>query len=160
MMDDHRIRSMTDFANAKDCFPQNSISGGVCYFLWDRDHAGDCKFINIIDGKEYVMERSLDEFPVLVRYNEAVGIVRKIKDKGETPLSDIVSSISPFGIPTKARGNDRRNTTFSVPLHSSDGVSFIKPQDVIKGGRYLNSYKVRQGRNTQESCQRMGNLGS
>ena len=32
MMNDRHITKMVDFANAKDCFPQNSISGGVCYF--------------------------------------------------------------------------------------------------------------------------------
>jgi len=142
MMSDRNVRSITDFANAKDCFPQNSISGGVCYFLWDRDNAGPCRFINIIDGKEYSMERSLNEFPVLVRYNEAVSIVRKIAEKQEPSVADIVSPISPFGIPTKVRGSNIKSKIYSVPLHTSAGVSYIKPEEIIKGKDYLNSYKV------------------
>ncbi len=33
MMNDKHITQIVDFTNAKDCFPQNSISGVVCYFL-------------------------------------------------------------------------------------------------------------------------------
>ena len=90
MMSDNRIRVLTDYANAKDCFPQNSISGGVCYFLWDRDYRGACTFTNISAGKEETITRSLSEFPVLVRYNKAVSILHKIRIFKETPLSEIV----------------------------------------------------------------------
>ena len=37
MMDDGHIARIVDYTNAKDCFPDNSISGGVCYFIWDKD---------------------------------------------------------------------------------------------------------------------------
>ena len=32
MMNDRHITKIVDFINSKDCFPQNSVSGGVCYF--------------------------------------------------------------------------------------------------------------------------------
>ena len=32
MMHDSHISKIVDYVNAKDCFPQISISGGVCYF--------------------------------------------------------------------------------------------------------------------------------
>lgn len=37
MMSDNHIVRIVDYANAKECFPQNSIGGGVCYFLRERD---------------------------------------------------------------------------------------------------------------------------
>ena len=37
MLHDNHIRVLTDYFNAEDCFPGVDISGGVCYFLWDRD---------------------------------------------------------------------------------------------------------------------------
>ena len=44
MLNDKRIRIMVDYQNSKECFPDNSISGGVNYFLWDRDNEGECTF--------------------------------------------------------------------------------------------------------------------
>ena len=102
MLQDRRISHMVDYTNAKDCFPGISISGGVNYFLWERDYAGPCEFTNIHDGKSSTLKRYLDEFPVLVRYNEAEQIILKVKAKGESSLSGIVSAMNPFGFPTSA----------------------------------------------------------
>ena len=65
MMADNHIARIVDFANAKDCFPQNSISGGVCYFLRERDIVGDCEFSNVSNGIINTVTRPLNEFQVL-----------------------------------------------------------------------------------------------
>ena len=131
MMTDGRIRVLVDYANAKDCFPQNSISGGVCYFLWDRDHPGDCKFTNIKGERVSSLVRPLNEFPVLVRYNEAVSIIQKAHFQKEKGLSEIVSSLCPYGLPTNYRG---KSAPFkgSLTLYSSEGASYIKREEVTK----------------------------
>ena len=141
MMNDNHIRYLVDYANAKDCFPQNSISGGVCYFLWDRDNSGTCKFVNINGKSQNEMERSLDEFAVLVRYNEAVSIVRKVLSNTNCFISTKVSSISPFGLPTKIRGSETA-TQNSVRMFSSAGESYIDRKQVERGFDYLDSFKV------------------
>ena len=35
MLNDSRLVELHDFPNASDCFPDNAIEGGVCYFRWD-----------------------------------------------------------------------------------------------------------------------------
>ena len=50
MLYDSRIRIIHDFINARDCFPNVEIKGGVNYFLWDRDNSGECKIISHIDN--------------------------------------------------------------------------------------------------------------
>lgn len=47
MLKDKRVRNLVDFTDADDCFPGVDIAGGVCYFLWDRDHEGLCNVKNI-----------------------------------------------------------------------------------------------------------------
>ena len=142
MIEDQRIRVLVDYANAKDCFPQNSISGGVCYFLWDRDHRGVCSITSVKYGEQNTMLRSLNEFPVLVRYNDAVGILRKISGYHEDPLSSIVSSLTPFGLPTNYRGTDQRQRPDDLTLYASNGVSYVRNEEVTKGRQYVNKYKV------------------
>ena len=104
MMEDKHITNLIDFTNAKDCFPQNSVSGGVCYFLWEREQTGLCSFTNISGNKVTTENRSLSEFPVVVRYNAAVDIIRKVRATTNEYLKEIVSPISPFAIPTKVTG--------------------------------------------------------
>ena len=41
MLKDKRFKTLVDFSNSKDCFPGVNIAGGVCYFLWDKEHKGD-----------------------------------------------------------------------------------------------------------------------
>ena len=78
MLNDRRIRKIVDYINAKDCFPENSVSGGVNYFLWDREYSGKCEFTTILNGKEDTAERYLNEFDGFVRYNQAVDILHKV----------------------------------------------------------------------------------
>ena len=79
MMEDSRISKITDFLNAKDCFPTISISGGVCYFLWESKYNGDCCFTSVKNGKKNIMKRRLNKYSVVLRLNEAVSIVEKIE---------------------------------------------------------------------------------
>lgn len=136
------IREMVDYVNAKDCFPQNSISGGVCYFLWDRDHPGDCAFTNISGAKSNTLVRRLDEWPVLVRYNDAVDIIRKVQEAGEPTLDEIGTALMPFGLSTKTRGSADREAEDDLVLHSSAGISYFPRRDLPKGKELLSGYKV------------------
>lgn len=124
MLHDDRIRRIVDYPNAKDCFEGISIGGGVCYFLWDRDHRGDCLFTNINNGKKNTLERNLSEFPVFVRYNEAVSIIKKVNAKGEGSLAGIISSLSPFGIGSAERGSEHPTKDDDLRLLSSKGYGF------------------------------------
>ncbi len=141
MMSDNCISHLVDYTNAKDCFPQNSISGGVCYFAWERKHKGKCHFINIRNGKRTVTERPLNEFPVLVRYNEAVEILHKTRKPKEHLLQEIVSSLTPYGLPTNYRGHEKE-TTDDLTLYSSEGISYMDKKDVTKGFDSIEKYKV------------------
>lgn len=142
MMHEKKLRYLVDFANAKDCFFGTSISGGVCYFLWDEDYCGDCEFTNI-DGKTATtMVRALGEFSVLVRYNEAVGIIRKIRARSRDFLMKDVSVVCPFGLPTKERGTSQREDETDLRVFSSAGIGFIPRSRISMGEDYVDCYKL------------------
>lgn len=142
MMEDSHITHLVDYNNAKDCFPQNSISGGVCYFLRERDRSALCKFTNISNQITTTEYRSLSEFPVVVRYNKAVDIIRKVCQKSDAFLKDIVSPISPFAIPTKTTGLQQPKTISNLTLYTSKGVGYISKSEVLSNTKYIDKYKV------------------
>ena len=77
MVNDKRLRLLYDYEDANTCFPGVHIDGGVSYFLWDRDSPRLCEYTNIHDGQASTMIRNLSEFPVFVRYNEAISVIKK-----------------------------------------------------------------------------------
>lgn len=141
MLNDKRIKVLKDYVNAKDCFPGLSISGGICYFLWNRDHNGLCDFTSVNAGIEDCMPRNLNEFPIFVRYNKAINIIHKIKRLDESSLTSILSSRNPFGIPTNARGKDNPFNS-SYKLISSQGEGFVDKNDILSNSSIADSYKV------------------
>ncbi len=141
MLNDNRIKHLTDYVNSKDCFGTLSIGGGVCYFLWDREYSGLCNFKNYNAGKESNSLRLLNEFPIFVRYNEAINIIHKVLEKQEQSLETILTSRNPFGIPTNARGNEYR-TDEEYILISSKGIGYIHTDAIETNKDIADSYKV------------------
>ncbi|MBU0999457.1 Eco57I restriction-modification methylase domain-containing protein [Patescibacteria group bacterium] len=141
MLGDERILLITDYINAKECFPGVSLGGGACYFLWTRDSKADCNFTNILNGKKDTLVRKLNEFPIFVRYNKATNIIRKIKEKSEKSLSEMVDSRNPFGISSSIRGV-KSSLKDGVTLYSSAGVSYVKRSIVTQSQNKVDRYKV------------------
>jgi site-specific DNA-methyltransferase (adenine-specific) len=85
MLGDTRIRELVDYPAANDVFPGVEVKAGVCYFLWDATHDGDCK-VTTSRGGEIIgpIERNLGEYDVFVRDARAVSILHKVLKKERT----------------------------------------------------------------------------
>ena len=149
MLNSQHISHLVDYQNAKECFPGNSIGGGVSYFLWDANYTGPCKVTNIINGKANTVVRPLNEYPVFIRYNESISIVNKVKAKKESNLVDLISSRNPFGFATNERG-DSKDSKKTIKLISSQGEGYVTPNSVSQGRDSVGKYKVMIGRVTSE----------
>lgn len=147
MLKDRRMMKIIDFTNAKDCFPSASIGGGVCYFLWANNYNGDCLFTNIHDNKKTMLLRNLNEHEILIRYNEAIQIVKKVDNR--VSLAQIISPLSPFGINSSTRGQSSFFTG-GLTLYSSDGVSYVDKNTPITGKEYIDKYKIMISKVTSE----------
>lgn len=158
MKNDKRIRVLVDYTNSKDCFPGLSISGGICYFLWDRDYNGKCRFTNNNNGKLITEERLLNEFPVLVRYNRAISIIRKVLSLKEDSLSSIVGTLMPYGLSTNVRGHKLKQDGDLV-LHASDGITYIEQDLITKGFDTIDKYKVLVSKVSSEHAGEPGKEG-
>ncbi len=157
MLNDKRIKIIHDFPNASDCFPGVEIKGGVCYFLWDKDYAGNCQ-INTHKGDVII---STDERPLLekgadtlIRYNEAISILRKVQKLKENSFSKVISANDPFGFDVRVENSYKRvkpkfkKTPFenSVKFYYNgwqrEGIGFIDKNSVNKNIEWINDYKI------------------
>ncbi len=138
MLNDDRTSTIVDYVDARECFPSVDIAGGVCYFLWEKDHHGDCRVKNVFMGREYVSKRPLNEFDTFIRFGPAVSIVRKVVSQGETSLTTIISATRPFGLQT----SDRPDGFGDLNLISSGGAGKIPSSRVTSGHSMINQWKV------------------
>lgn len=138
MINDLRIRKLVDYTNSSECFPGVDISGGICYFLWERDYEGACEVTNIENGTLNSMMRPLNQFPVLIRDNCAVNILQKVIAKNEPLLKDRVSGQRPFGLRTFARPQE----TGELMLRWNGGVGPFNINDVPAGHDMIDEWKV------------------
>ena len=141
MLKDNKIKVLVDFPNAKECFPEASIGGGVCYFLRDLSYSGLCLIKNVQGASINEMKRSLNQFDIFVRYNEAINIIDKVKSKGEKVLADIVSSRNPFGLSSSTRGIQTKKDNL-ILLISSAGNSYIERNKITQGETLVDKYKI------------------
>jgi hypothetical protein len=149
MLKDKRLSKIVDFVNAKDCFPNTSISGGINYFLWDSEHNSSCEFSYYHDGVKEKMLRNLNEFSIFIRYNNAINIIHKTNLTDIGKISNLVSSRNPFGFPSNKRGEQDKFEN-SISLFSSDGWSYILSSEVDVKNDYFNSFKVMTSKVTSE----------
>ncbi len=138
MLTDRHITHLVDFEDSKDCFSGVDIAGGVCYFLWDRDHVGDCSTESTINGKHYCSSRKLDEFDVFIRNPIAAEIVKKVTARTKETLSARASSQQPFGL----KSNVQFIQDGDLDLRTRNGWGKYKRNLITKNEVWLDKYKV------------------
>ena len=149
MLNDHRIKYLNDFVNAKECFPGVSLGGGVCYFLWDSSYNGKCEVVNTKNGNSNVLHRSLNEYNIFIRDNKALGIIEKVENISKSNISDLIESRNPFGFPSSARG-EQTQSKGDIILHSSNGIGYVSTSSISQGHKYIAKYKIMFSKVTSE----------
>lgn len=145
MLSDHRMRDLVDIPKLYEAFPGVKIRGGVSYFLWDRDHDGPCTVQTIWDGEPVgeSVSRYLDAYDVLVRRNEAVSILEKVRVQGEATLDARVSTGKPFGLRTFFHGEPTSNGLHDpIKLFGSRRVTWVEREQVAANSQWIDDWKV------------------
>lgn len=160
MLNDERLRSIDDYLSASDVFPGVGLKGGICVFLWDRDHSGPCEVKTHFKGeapslaKRELLEGGVDVF---IRFNEGLSILKKVVaiETGQTAsliLQDsqrfdrLVSSRKPFGLETTFKGKPSKVNGNDLLVYQNGGTGFIPRNTVSAGIQYIDKWKIFIGR--------------
>lgn len=146
MINDRRLRRIVDNPKLFDCFPGVEIKGGVNYFLWDRDHDGDCEFSTRLEGQIVsTATRDLrDGYGVLIRDNRAAAIVAKVYERSEKSVSTQVQPRLAFSdrFRTNFRGVSEPTTDADLPIIHNSGVGYVSRTEVERGHELIDKWKV------------------
>ena len=159
MLADNRLRSIADYLSAADVFPGVGLKGGVCYFLWNRDHPGLCNVSThfkdwpVSTSTRPLMENGADIF---IRFNEGLSILKKVMAM-ESDVSDgfvpstsrrfdqLVSSLRPFGFRTYFRGRKKMREG-DVAVYQNGGTGYVAREEVETGTDLIDKWKIYVGR--------------
>lgn len=158
MLGDERVRSIDDFLNASDVFPGVGLKGGVCYFLWDRDHPGACEVTtHFKDEPPSVASRKLLEpgADVFIRFNQGLSILKKVAaaETGQTAsvalpaerrFERLVSSRKPFGLETTFKGRAKKKDG-DLTVYQNGGVSYIARDEISSNLQLIDKWKIYTG---------------
>jgi site-specific DNA-methyltransferase (adenine-specific) len=162
MLADNRTRVIHDYLLVGEAFPGVAIQGGILYFLWNREHSGDCEVVTHYESRVLssatrpLLEPGSDVF---IRYNEAVPILKKIVavEGGaagsvllpeQKRFTNLVSSSKPFGLRTffKVRSDKRKNDIIAYwnggPGFKKAGKGWVSRDDVTEGLNLIDQWKV------------------
>ena len=100
MLNDTHFVVLHDYLNPKECFPNNDIKGGVCYFVWNREHNGKTQIFThssggITKSTRYLKEGDSDIF---IRFEELISIKNKALAHNPKTLDSMVSARKPYGL--------------------------------------------------------------
>lgn len=150
MLKDHRMRELVDMPKLFDAFPGVKIRGGVCYFLWDREYDGSCTVRTLWDGEQVGDARSryLDQYDVLIRRNEAVSVLEKVKayrvgGEAEGTFDTMVLSSKPFGLRTNFHGKAKADgLNDPVRFYGSKRITWVERDEITQNRPAIDQWKV------------------
>lgn len=107
MLTSKHVMKLVSHTNAKDLFPNAEIKGGCCYFLYAKSYCGKCEYELNRDGVKIITERDLGQFNILVREPILAEIVERILSQSDSFVDSLISSDTPFGIPTNPKASSK-----------------------------------------------------
>jgi site-specific DNA-methyltransferase (adenine-specific) len=156
MLNDTRLSKIVDYFDSNECFPGVDISGGVCYFLWQKEYDGPCEVTSVQKGEKSVMTRPLLEkgSDSFVRFNEAISILRRVQKPKENSFANIISANDPFGFDVRVENSYKRvqpkhkkepfkdAVKFYMNGWQRNGIAYIGKSGISKNVQWVDDYKV------------------
>ena len=157
MLHDNRIRKITDYFDASECFPGVEIKGGICYFLWDRDYCGKCEITthrannDVSTSERYLLEPGMTTY---LRNVEQINVLEKVRKFKEPLFTDIVTANDPFGFDVREEGSYKRvkpkfetkkfpgAVSFYYNGWRKDGLGYIQRSSIRKNSELIDKFKI------------------
>lgn len=92
---ENKLDIIHDFADARLCFPNVEIKGGISYFRWNDDSNQYCNFfIHNDKGVTQTMRNlSTENTEILIRDGYMIKILEKVQSKNEAKFNSLISSM-------------------------------------------------------------------
>ena len=135
LKDDGHLQYLVDYKDSRECFENVRVVGGICYFLYNRYHIGDCTIKNIAGNKSSTTTRNIMNTDVIIRDNIGVSILNKVLARASDYMDFYVES-SFFDIKDNNKGYEHKKSESDYEILSSENnsmkIKYIDYNDIQK----------------------------
>lgn len=143
MLTQHKIKKLVDYEDEKQIFPNQTIAGGVCYFLADKEDNKLCEITSVKrDKSSTTTSRELDKLTIFVRDTKALEIIDKIMDEKFYALSVGVQSVDYFNVKDNPYVCDDKKDDSMVPIVDAYGFLYANREDLNDEHNLIDKYNV------------------
>ncbi len=153
------LQIIYDYEDAKLCFPSLNIDGGVCYFLWNKQHNGKTTYTyhskkgEILKSTRFLKTKFSDK---IIRDNRQISIIEKVHSKGMKSFKNYVSSRNPFGFNSDFFNSPNRYLNVKFSNKEIEGYIKIYGVKGKKGGSkrvfgYVNQQSIQRNKESIKS---------
>ena len=154
MLQSGHVVKMISFADAKDLFENAEIKGGCCFFLYSPRHNGRCNYSLVRGSDKLTVSTDLSRFDIFIREPILADIVQKVKNKASETIEGMISSDTPFGIPTNPEESvknpfkvysdslDEHDTLLFLIRKDGRGTAYISRSCISKNSQDIDKPKV------------------
>jgi site-specific DNA-methyltransferase (adenine-specific) len=147
MLTGQHISHFVDYTKMSTAFPGVDFEGGVGYFLWDKNHHGDCKY-TLFQAEEPhpTVIRNLAAHDIFVRDERALAVLEKVRALDEPTMEQLISSDTPFGLATNFSDWNAQPFRGSVAVYLTDRgkrtIGYVPQSDIRKNVKLIEGWKV------------------
>lgn len=153
---ENKLDIIHDFADARLCFPNVEIKGGISYFRWNDDSNQYCNFfIHNDKGVTQTMRNlSTENTEILIRDGYMIKILEKVQSKNEAKFNSLISSNDPFGFDMREEHSSKRVKVpyYNTPKENSaifyyngwrkKGVGYVDREIINKNTEWVDKVKI------------------
>ena len=143
MMNDRHMKKIVHFAGEREIFNTVSIKGGANYFLWSKEHDGECEFVN----GNTTTNRFLNEYDIIVQDNNALSLLKKVLKASSKFVSQTCLSRKPFGL--RSNFSDFKESGVKC-IAIKQTEYFVDPHAFTDNNNALHMWKVCTSKATSE----------
>lgn len=152
------VLKLVNYTDSAALFSNVDIKGGICYYMYDKNYQGKCKYILHRDSETITKEMALDDFDILIREPILAQLVKDVLTIAEEQkvefVDTIISNDTPFGIPSNPRTSTKnpfdvyknRTSEHDTMLYHIENnarkVEYVKRKDIIKNIDAIDKWKV------------------
>ncbi|MBO7231086.1 MAG: Eco57I restriction-modification methylase domain-containing protein [Bacteroidaceae bacterium] len=124
-----------------------ALRGGVCRFLWDQNHEGDCEFYSYINNFVDYQKRPLKTIDdsILIRYSRGIDILNKVFALGYESLRNGAYTRNVFKLASNLKGSRTRRPGYLKVYMPRNQLQYINPSKIPNYSEkepLINSWKV------------------
>lgn len=140
------FKIMHDYVDARECFANVEIKGGICYFLAKPNYSDECDYYLHSNGEIKYTRRNLDtqNIGMVIRDYRALNIIDKVtKSNDFESFEKIAGSQTPFGIITSFKDfTETKTFENNMKIYGNKFIGYTSMKYVLKNENLAYKWKV------------------